>query len=217
MKKLVLFTTPLLALCLAMPVNAEGTGSTPGSYGGMSNDSPSSGALPPPGAADASTSEQSTQKAQPGQKASRKDRNFIEDAIAGNLAEIQLGQIAQQRAQNPMVRDFAGMMINDHTPARQQLMTMASQYGATPPTELDFMHRRMDKKLRKAEANEFDEMYIKGQVKDHKKMVELMEDQMKDGENEELKRFASEQLPKVREHLVMAQRLEDQLKQQQKQ
>ncbi|MDF2445819.1 MAG: putative outer membrane protein [Moraxellaceae bacterium] len=221
MKKLALVPASLLALCLAMPAGAEGTGSTPGSYGGMSNDSPSSGSMPPSGntgpAATGDTSGQPAQSGQSGQKASRKDRNFIEDAITGNLAEIQLGQIAQQRAQNPMVRDYAGMMVNDHTPARQRLMTMASQYGVTPPTELDFMHRRMDKKLRKAEVNEFDEMYIKSQVKDHKKMVELMEEQIQDGENPELKRFASEMLPKIREHLVMAQRLEQQLEQQKEQ
>lgn len=212
MKKLAVITTTVVALCIALPAAAEGTGSTPGSYGEMSNDSPSSGSLPSSAGAGGSTA-QGSESSQKPQKASRKDRGFIEDALMGNMAEVQLGQVAQQRAQDPMVRDYAGMMVSDHTPARQQLMTLAGQHGVTPPAELDFMHRRMDKKLRKAEPNEFDEMYIKSQVKDHKKMVELMEDQVQDGDSAELKRFASEMLPKVREHLVMAQRLEQQLEQ----
>lgn len=215
MKKSLILGTSFLALCLALPAAAEGTGRSPGGYGGMSNDSPTSGSLPPPGATmENPGSGERGQDSQATQKASRKDRNFIEDALKGNMAEIQMGQLAAQRAQNQMVRDYANMMVNDHGPAREQLQEMARRHGVTPPTELDFMHRRLDKKLRKTEGAEFDEEYIKSQVKDHKKMVRLLEDQIEDGENAELKRFASELLPKVREHLVMAQRLEDQIKQQ---
>jgi putative membrane protein len=206
MKKILIASTSLLALCLALPAAGEGTGTSPGGYGGMSSDTPSSGTMPPPAV------DRGTDQTQSGKKASRKDRNFIEDVAIGNMAEIQNGQLAQQRAQNQMVRDYANMMVNDHGPAGERLSSLAAALGVTPPTELDWMHRRMAKKLREANEGEFDALYIKSQVKDHRKMVELLEDQIEDGEDAELKRFASEMLPKVREHLVMAQRLEEQVK-----
>lgn len=213
MKKILTLSTTLLALCLALPAAGEGTGRDPGGYGGMSNDSPTSGNMPRAG--EPATGAQPGTTSSSSRKVSRKDRNFLEDVIEANMAEVSMGQIAKQQAQNPMVRDYANMMINDHTPARQQLMDMARSMGVTPPTELDFMHRRSEKKLRNAEAAEVDEIYIKSQVKDHKKLMEMLEDQLQDGESEELKSFASGMLPKVREHLVMAQRLEEQIKQKQ--
>jgi hypothetical protein len=40
-------------------------------------------------------------------------------------------------------------------------------------------------------------------------MAELMEDQMKDGQNPDLKQYASDMLPHIKQHLEMAQRLQE--------
>lgn len=203
MKKFVIASTSILALCLALPVAAEGTDSSTGSS------SPASGMSSSPAAEGGTQSRDGT--------VNRQDRKFVEDAAIGGMAEVQLGQLAAQRAQDPAVRDFANRMVSDHTPANQRLMTIASTVGITPPEKLDFMHRRTVKKLTKDEAKDFDKDYIESQVSDHKKMIELMEEQMEDGQNAELKQYATDLLPRLREHLQMAQRLEEQLKQQKEQ
>lgn len=203
MKKFVIASTSILALCLALPVAAEGTDSSTGSS------SPASGMSSSPAAEGGTPSRDGT--------VNRQDRKFVEDAAIGGMAEVQLGQLAAQRAQDPAVRDFANRMVSDHTPANQRLMTIASTVGITPPEKLDFMHRRTVKKLTKDEAKDFDKDYIESQVSDHKKMIELMEEQMEDGQNAELKQYATDLLPRLREHLQMAQRLEEQLKQQKEQ
>lgn len=200
MKRLLITSTSLLALCLALPAAAEGTGSPP----------PDNGVNAPGAASEAPAGAASSRSAE----VSRQDRKFVEKAAEGGMAEVQLGQLAAQRAQHPAVRDYANRMVSDHTPANQRLMTIAATVGITPPDKLDFMHRHTLKKLGKAEAGAFDQDYIESQVKNHEKMVELMEDQIKDGENPELKQFATDMLPRIREHHQQAQQLEEQLKQQ---
>lgn len=205
MKKTLIASTSILALCLSLPVAAEGT----------DNSSPSSsspaGGMQSSGATSETTDGGSTSKAG---AVTRQDRKFVEDAAIGGMAEVQFGQLATQRAQHQAVRDFGNTMVSDHTPVNQRLMTIAATLGITPPDKLDFMHRRTSKKLSKAEGREFDEDYIKSQVKDHEKMIELMEDQIKEGQNPDLKQLATDVLPKLREHLQMAQSIERQLEQQ---
>lgn len=199
MKKTVIASTSILALCLALPVAAEGTDSSRSPASGMQEPGATNGGSPSKAGA-----------------VSRQDRKFVEDAAMGSMAEVQFGQIATQRAQHQAVRDFGNTMVSDHTPANQRLMTIAATLGIMPPDKLDFMHRHTAKKLGKAEGREFDEDYIKGQVKDHEKMIELMEDQIKEGQNADLKQLATDLLPKLREHLQMAKSIETQLQQEAK-
>ena len=37
-----------------------------------------------------------------------KGKDFVTDAIQGNFGEVQVGQLAQQRATSPAVKDFGG-------------------------------------------------------------------------------------------------------------
>lgn len=201
MKHPLIASSTLLALSLALPAVAQDYGSGSPASGDAERSAPTSAEPEEKGKSRTAV-------------ASRQDRKFVEDAAIAGMAEIQLGQIATQRAQHPAVRDYGNQMVNDHTTANRRLMTIAATLGITPPEELDFRHRRMVKKLGKAEGREFDEDYIEGEVKDHKKMVEIMEEQISDGENPDLKQLATDMLPRIREHQQMAERLKEQLKQQ---
>src|SRR3954463_8087722 len=67
-------------------------------------------------------------KEQPGQK-------FITKAIEGNLAEVQLGQLAQQKGTGDGVQNFGQQLVTDHTAANQRATAVAGQMGVTPPSE----------------------------------------------------------------------------------
>jgi putative membrane protein len=220
MKKTAIATTSLLALCLALPAAAEG----PDQYGDTGNSVPA-GATPAPGASgtpgapatnttgDTPVQASSAAAQQTAKEISRQDRKFIEKAAVGGMAEVQMGQLAAQKGQNQAVRDYGNAMVTEHTAGNQRLMNIAGSMGVTPPADLDFMHRRMAKKLNKQREKEFDETYIESQIKDHKKMIELFEEQGRDGQSTELKQFASEMLPKLRNHLQMAEQVQGQIKQ----
>ena len=145
-------------------------------------------------------------------KVDRDTQKFFEQAAVGGMAEVQTGKLAAEKATNPEVKKFGEMMVQDHTKSNEEMMQLATKLGVTPPAELDREHKRMQEKLTKASGAEFDREYIAGQVKDHKKMIDLHEKQAKDGKNPEVKQHAEKMLPSLREHLKMAQDIEKQLK-----
>jgi putative membrane protein len=85
-------------------------------------------------------------------------QKFVEKAAIANMAEIQLGQLAETRAQSPDVKAFAQMMVTDHTKALDELKQSAGP--ATIPTALDKKHQKLHDKLSKLSGAEFDKKYM---------------------------------------------------------
>jgi len=51
---------------------------------------------------------------------SSSDKSFMKDAAEGGLAEVELGQLAADKASNPDVKKFGERMVKDHTKANCQ-------------------------------------------------------------------------------------------------
>src|SRR3954470_17861548 len=65
------------------------------------------------------------------QKLSAKDTSFDQEAAMGGMAAVELGNLAQQNAQNDEVKQFGSRMVQDHTQANQQLMPILSAENIT--------------------------------------------------------------------------------------
>ena len=135
--------------------------------------------------------------------ASKGDASFMKQAASDSMAEIELGKIAQEKAQNPDVKAFGQRMVDDHTKASEELKPIADKMGVALPTGAEGKHGRMVKDLSKKEKN-FDREYVNAMVKDHEKSVKLFERTSKKGDSEEVRQFAAKQLPVLQEHLKMA-------------
>ena len=70
-----------------------------------------------------------------GTKASRVDEMFIKEAMQGDLAEVNMGKLAQEKAQSKGVKDFAKMLEQDHGEHSQKVQGKAQELGVTPPQE----------------------------------------------------------------------------------
>ena len=102
-------------------------------------------------------------------------QKFVEKAAISNMAEIQLGQLAQQKAQNPEVKQFAQTMVDEHTKAQSELQQAASAAGISVPSALDSKHQKIHEKLSNLSGSEFDKQYMKVMVDSHNDTRKLLE------------------------------------------
>lgn len=146
------------------------------------------------------------------EKGALTDEKFVVKASAGGLAEVNAGRLAAKRASSAKVKEFATMMIKDHTMANKELLKLADKKGFKAAKTMDEKHKEMAEKLMKLTGAEFDREYMAGQVKDHEMTVALFEKQSKSGKDEDLKAWAEKTLPTIKEHLKMAKEIKGKLK-----
>jgi putative membrane protein len=164
---------------------------------------PTTPAVPP--AASTTTAPESApgSMAGPSTKLSAADRKFVDKAASGGMAEVQAAQLAEQKTQDPKVKDFAEQMIKDHTAANQQLTTIAQQKGLTVPTALDSKDQKEIDKLQTLSGSKFDRAYMKGQARDHEAMLKLLQKESSSGKDSDLKSFADQTIPTIQKHIDM--------------
>lgn len=140
-----------------------------------------------------------------------KTEDFVTLAAQSDMLEIQSSKLALQKSDSEKTKTFAQKMIDDHTKTSTELKDLVSSGKvkvSPPPASLDKTHEAKLDKLTKLQGKDFTKQYDDMQVSAHKDAVSLFERYGKDGDNPELKAFASKTLPKLQEHLKMAQDLE---------
>lgn len=136
---------------------------------------------------------------------------FAVKAAEGSLAEINAAEIAQQKAQDQRVKDFAAMIIEDHTKASEELKSIAENKNIILPNAPGEKHLEKIADLNEATEAEFDKEFMNLMVNDHQKDVDLFEDAAENSEDPEIKAFAAKTLPTLKGHLEEAQTLQDSL------
>lgn len=142
------------------------------------------------------------------------DQVFVIRATLGGAAEIELARLAEQKARNDGVREFARHMIRDHSRADDALSRLAEGNGIAVPEELDAKQREIGDGLSRLSGPEFDIEYMRVQMQNHQRMAQLMEYVIGSGENPQVQGFAAATLPTVYMHLALARDLLDQISRQ---
>jgi putative membrane protein len=155
-------------------------------------------------------------KKDPDNKAERTDRDFVGDMMADGRAEVSLGKLAQQKARNQKVKEFAAMMIRDHQRAGTELKTLASQVDIDmSKVDADIDHGKATyERLSTLSGLEFDREYMKSMVEDHKRALKDVEDQADGAENDHIKQWAAKTLPTLKKHLEQAKDISESLEKQ---
>jgi putative membrane protein len=130
-----------------------------------------------------------------------KTKTFVEKAALTDMYEIEAAKIALQRSKVQPVKDFAQMMIDDHTATTAELGPLASAAGVAPPTALDEDHMKKLDDLKSANVQDFDDTYIDQQTAAHSDALGLMKDYAENGKDPGIQAFASKVALKVDEHL----------------
>jgi putative membrane protein len=138
-------------------------------------------------------------------KLSSTDKKFVMEAAVGGMEEVQLGQLAAQKATDPDVKNFGQKMVDDHSKANDQLKQVASQKGITVPSALPASKQKDVDQLSKLSGAAFDKKYVSMMVQDHKKDVAEFKKESTKAKDSDVKGFASNTLPTLQDHLKMIQ------------
>lgn len=152
---------------------------------------------------------QTTEQTQPAAQ-TVSDADFAQRVANSDAFEIQSSELAAQRAQRQEVKDFAAMMVRDHTQTTQELSALAPQVNLTPPTpQLDAQKQGQVDSLRSQSGEAFDDAYLDAQVAAHEEAVRLFESYIAGAQPGPLRDWANTTLPKLRTHLQQVQQLEN--------
>jgi putative membrane protein len=137
---------------------------------------------------------------------------FVRVAATSDLYETEASRLAEQRAQSAEVKRFAERMLRDHGKTTGELKGMLGQLQGVSaqqmPTRLDQQHQALLQQLQGAQGAEFDRLYAQQQVQSHQAAVDLFRAYSQSGDDEQLKRWASQTLPALEEHLREAQQVQ---------
>lgn len=133
------------------------------------------------------------------------DKDFMLHAAAGGNAEVELGQMAADKATNPDVKAFGELMKEDHRNAATELNNIAkwkqvSLPGVPPSDEEEFKA-----KLAGLSGAEFDRAYMQHMVEDHQKAVAEFKKAVDSASDPDVKQFAARTLQVIQGHMEKAQ------------
>jgi putative membrane protein len=132
------------------------------------------------------------------------DQTFAKKAAQGGMAEVQLGQLAVNKAGTQKVKDFGQKMVDDHSKANDQLKSIAAKNGINLPPDVAPPDKALMNRLSGLSGSAFDKAYMGAMVKDHETDIALFQHEANGGTNSDLKGFASNTLPTLQEHLTLA-------------
>ena len=132
------------------------------------------------------------------------DAHFAKEATQGGMAEVKLGQLAQEKGSNDTVKSFGKRMVDDHSKAGDKLKEVAARESITLPTDISAKDQVTYDRLAKLNGAVFDRAYARDMVKDHETDVAAFQKEANAGRDDSLKSFASETLPTLQDHLKQA-------------
>lgn len=134
---------------------------------------------------------------------------YLAMAGSGDQFEIQSGQLAMQMSQNQAVRNFANMLIADHSRSTQMLVSAAQAAAiAPPPPAILPHHQAMLDQLRTAGSGpNFDMAFQQVQIQAHQEALQLHQNYAASGDVPALRATAGQIVPVVQMHLQHLQSL----------
>lgn len=135
------------------------------------------------------------------------DKEFVRKALEGGTAEVQLGQLAQQKSQSDDVKQFGQKMIEDHTALGNQIKPIAQQLGVKEPKTPSKKDKQLMTKLEALSGPQFDEAYIQAMVKDHKQDLKEFKNEAQSAQDPNVKQAAQQGTGVISQHLQLIEQI----------
>lgn len=141
-----------------------------------------------------------------------KDSEFAVAAANSGMTEVEMSKLAATNASSPAVKDYAAMLVTDHTATNEELKNAAMQKNISLPSAISDDMQKDVNDLAEKNGNDFDKAYINRMIDDHQKDINLFEKEANNGNDADLKMWAGNKVPVLQSHLDKAKEIKDGLK-----
>jgi putative membrane protein len=148
-------------------------------------------------------STQQMQQTQNSAEGNMMDKAFVQKALQGGMAEVELGKLAEQKGASADVRQFGQKMVEDHTRLGSQMKQVAQNIGVRDPHGLSKKDQKLVAKLESLSGAQFDDAYIQVMVKDHKKDLSDFRQEVGNTQNNSLRQVAEQGAKVIDGHLQL--------------
>jgi putative membrane protein len=134
--------------------------------------------------------------------------------VAANTVDIEAGKLAQSKAKDKKVKEFANNMVRDHTAVNQAAVALVTKLGVTPEENdtsrgLIASGVKAREDLSKLKGKAFDKAYIDNEVAYHRLVLNAVDNTLiPDAQNAELKATLVKYRPAFAQHLQHAEELQ---------
>jgi putative membrane protein len=136
------------------------------------------------------------------------DQAFVAKALEGGDAEVQLGQLAEQKSQSNDVKQFGQRMVSDHTQMGDKwFKPVAKQMGVSEPKGPSKKDKKLIEKLQGLSGPEFDTEYIQAMVKDHKQDLKDFQNEAQAAQDPTVKQVAQQGANVISQHLQLIEQI----------
>ncbi|MEN0009919.1 DUF4142 domain-containing protein [Flavobacterium nitrogenifigens] len=139
------------------------------------------------------------------------DSEFLVDQAEINLAEIEIGKLAQTKSTNPEVKKFGKMLVDEHTKSASEVSALAKAKNFTLPTSLTEEGQEEYNKLNEKSGADFDKKFADMMIDGHEKAIKKLDKAAKDANDQEVRTWASTNIAGLTAHLEHAKLLKQNL------
>ncbi|MGE6355135.1 DUF4142 domain-containing protein [Flavobacterium sp. NPDC079362] len=139
------------------------------------------------------------------------DSQFLVDQAEVNLAEIEIGKLAQTKSTNPEVKKFGKMLVDEHTKSASEVSALAKTKNFTLPTSITEDGKEEYNKLNEKSGLDFDKKFADMMIDGHEKAIDKLQKAAKDAKDQDVKLWASNSIAPLTAHLEHAKLLKQDL------
>jgi putative membrane protein len=156
-------------------------------------------------------------RAQSGSGAPPTDPQIAMIAVTADKVDIDTAKLAASKTSNPKVKDFANLMIRDHTSVNKKATDLAKKLNVTPEESdtsrsLKSNGDKTLEKLRGMSGVAFDKAYVDNEVSYHEAVAKVLDDTLiPNTKNAQLKSLLESARPIFASHLNHAKELQSSL------
>jgi len=129
------------------------------------------------------------------------DQQFLTDAFDHLTEQLAIGELATRQGKSDQVKKMGAQIVTDETVALKKLSKVAEKDTLTLPKAPPAQDMATVSRLAKLEGKQFDDAFLAQVRARDNHALNAFQQESKNGKNDDLKTYASDQLPVIRGQL----------------